>query len=146
MTAINLSRRVPMLAIVVAAAVAVMLGAAASARADASVSVSVDGHLRGLATFYDNGDYFVICDKRKDNLPVAVRYSYIRKNGTIQRGAHWHTTGVDGRGNPNHQGTQIYGCSYGLHDFAENRRVWFQACVRHEGGALTCSKTQVTRA
>jgi hypothetical protein len=136
----------PKVAIAVVAAVAAMLGATTSAQASATVSVSFDGHLRGLATFIDDGDDFRICDERKDNLPVAVRYSYIRKNGTIQRGTHWHTAGVDGPGSPDSDGFVAKGCSFGLHDFKEGRRVWFQACVKQIGGALTCSNTQVTRA
>jgi hypothetical protein len=131
-------------ALALLAALAVVLSAAASARADAKKSVSLDGHLRGVASFFHHGDYFYVCDERQDNLPVGVRYSYMRKNGTRQTGSHWHTTGVEGRGNPNENGTQVYGCSYGEHDFAERSRVWFQACVRHPGGSETCSKTEVT--
>jgi hypothetical protein len=142
--AINVSSKFAILALTLFAAAAVLLSAAASARADAKVSVSLDGHLRGVVSFVHSGDHFTVCDKRKDNLPVGVRYAYMRKDDTRQTGAHWHTVGVDGRGNPNEHGTQIYGCSYGEHDFAEGSNLWFQACVRNTGGALTCSRTQVT--
>jgi hypothetical protein len=140
---ISLSSTVPKLAIVAAAAVAIILGAAASARATTEVSVSYDGHLRGLATFRDIGDWFEICDERADNLPVAVRYSYIRKDDSTQRGTHWHKVGKDGFG-PSQNGLALEGCSFFNHDFAEDRRVWFQACVGHPGGTLTCGKTEVT--
>jgi hypothetical protein len=93
------SSKVPTPAIVVVAAVAVMLSAPASAKANPSVSVSFDGHLRAVATFIQFGDWFQICDHRRDGLPVAVRFSYIRKDGSIQRGIHWHTAGVQGIGN-----------------------------------------------
>jgi hypothetical protein len=37
------------------------------------------------------------------------------------------------------------GCSFYDHNFAEGRRVWFQACVAQpEEGVLTCGHTQVT--
>jgi hypothetical protein len=132
-------------AITLAAALAVTLSVAASAQADANVSVSFDGHIRGLASFIAWGDDFRICDRRADNLPVAIRYSYIRKNGTTQRGYHWHTAGVAGLGAPDANGTRMHGCSYGLHNFGENRKVWFQACVgQQEESTLTCGRTQVT--
>jgi opacity protein-like surface antigen len=127
------------------AAVAVTLSVAASAQADANVSVSFDGHIRGLATFFSIGDEFRICDRRRDNLPVGVRYSYIRKNGTTQRGQHWYSMGVGGVGEPDSHGYREKGCSYDDHNFGEGRRVWFQACVgQPEEGHFTCSKTQVT--
>jgi len=134
-------------AIAIAAAMAVMLGAAAAARADATQTISFSGHLRGEAAFFDDvdGETFRICDRYKDNLPVVVRFSYIRKNGTRQTGAHWHTAGVDGRGTPDSGGYRQQGCSYGLHDFGEGRRVWFQACVKQpEEGTVTCGRTEVT--
>jgi hypothetical protein len=140
----SLSRNVAKVGIVLAAAVALALSVAASARADANVSVSFDGHIRALATFIAWGDEFKICDMRRDNLPVGVRYSYVRKNGTTQRGGHWHYAGVDGRGEPDSGGFREQGCSYGDHDFAEGRRVWFQACVTQPEGQLTCGNTQVT--
>ncbi len=134
------------LAITLAAAAAMTLGAAASASADANVSVSFGGHIRGLATFYSAGDEFRICDRQRDNLPVGVRYSYVRTNGTTQRGQHWHYWGVDGVGNPDSHGYPEKGCSYGDHNFGERRRVWFQACVgQPDEGHVTCGKTQVTR-
>jgi hypothetical protein len=132
------------LATVVVVAVAVMLSATAPARADAVVSVSYDGHLRAYASFLDWGDWLSVSDERKDGLPVAVRFSYIRKNGTKQTGTHWHTAGVDGFGNPNPDGIRIRGTSFGNHNFGERRWVWFHACVRHPGGALTCGKTEKT--
>jgi hypothetical protein len=128
------------------AATAALLFTAAPAQANTNVSVSFDGHIRGLATFIPSGDWLRICDRRKDNLPVAVRFSYIRKNGTRQTGTHWHTAGVDGLGNRGPEGERRKGCSYGNHNFGEGRSVWFQACVRHAGGALTCSKTVRTTA
>ena len=129
------------LAIVVSGAVALTLTAAVTARADATQSVSFGGHVRGEAAFFDHVDHetFRICDVYRDNLPVVVRFSYIRKNGTRQTGAHWHTAGVGGLGNRG-----VRGCSAGSHNFAEGRRVWFQTCVRHVGGAETCSPTEVT--
>jgi hypothetical protein len=142
---ISLSSTLPKLAIIVAAAVAITLGAAASAQANAFSDVSLDGDLRGGAAFLDSGDWFVICDEYRDDLPLAVRYSYIRKDGTTQTGTHWHKAGVDGLGNRGPTGP-ARGCSFGNHDFAEDRRVWFHACVAHVGGALTCSKTEVTKA
>jgi hypothetical protein len=132
------------LAMVLVAATATMVFAAAYARADARVSVAYDGHLRAEAQFEDYGDYFKICDRRRDNLPVAVRFSYIRRDGTRQTGTHWHTAGVDKIGNVGPGGITDVGCSYGNHNFAEKSRVWFQACVGHGGGALTCGKTIVT--
>lgn len=132
--------------IIVIAAVAVMLGAAASAWAEANVSVSFDGKMRGQARFEDYGDYFKICDRERDNLPVSVRFSYIRRDGSRQTGTHRHTAGVDGIGNVGPGGITDIGCSFGNHNFAEGSRVWFQACVEHAGGNLTCSRTQVTRA
>jgi hypothetical protein len=132
-------------AVALVAAVAVTLSVAASAHADADVSVAFDGHIRGLATFIAWGDDFRICDRRRDNLPVYVQYSYIRKNGTTQRGGHSHIFGVGGLGAPDWNGTRMHGCSYGLHNFAENSRVWFRACVGHpEESTLTCGRTQVT--
>jgi hypothetical protein len=143
----SLPARLSMLAIAVFATVAATLGVAASARAaDATVSVSFDGHLRGVAAFRGIGDWLEICDERRDGLPVAVRYSYIRKNGTVQRGTHFHTAGVGGLGNPGFLGLRSPGCSFGNHNFGEGRRVWIQACVQHGDGTETCSKTQVTRA
>jgi hypothetical protein len=138
--------RVAMLAAVLAAAVGVMLSVATSARADASVSVSFDGELRGEAYFREYGDSFLVCDRYQDRLPVGVRFSYIRKNDTKQTGAHWHTAGVKGKGSPYPNGTSVFGCSYGEHNFGEDRPVWFQVCVRHPGGALSCSKTEKTAA
>jgi hypothetical protein len=139
------SRDFAKVAIALAAAVAVTLSVAASARADADVSVSFDGHIRGLASFIAWGDDFRICDRRADNLPVYVRYSYVRKNGTTQRGSHSHTFGVNGLGAPDWNGTRMHGCSYGLHNFGEGRKVWFQACVSQpEESTLTCGRTQVT--
>jgi hypothetical protein len=135
------------LAMVLVAAAAVMLGAATSAHADASQSVSLGGHVRGHAAFFADvdGESFRICDRYRDNLPVVVRFSYIRKNGTTQRGSHSHIFGVDGLGAPDWNGTRMHGCSYGLHNFGENRKVWFQACVGHpEESTLTCGRTQVT--
>jgi hypothetical protein len=143
------SSTVPTPAIIVVAAVAVMLSAPASAKANPSVSVSFDGHLRAVATFIEFGDWFQICDHRRDGLPVAVRFSYIRKDGSIQRGIHWHAAGVEGIGNsppPDAPGLIGPGCSFGNHDFGEGRRVWFQACVRHADGHLQCGRTEVTRA
>lgn len=63
----------------------------------------------------------------------------------IQRGTHWHKAGVEGFGNRGPLG-RTRGCSYGNHNFAEHHKVWFQACVAHAGGNLTCSETQVTTA
>jgi hypothetical protein len=147
---IGLSRRVPRLAVVLvaAAAVAATLSTAGSARAgaDANVSVSFDGHIRGLATFFAAGDELRICDRRRDGLPVQLQYSYIRKNGTTQRGIVVHTRGVDGVGSPAKDGVGEKGCSYEDHNFGEERRVWIQACVRRSLEVLTCSKTQVTLA
>jgi hypothetical protein len=134
------------LVIVGAAALAVTLGTASYALANADQTVSLDGSVRGEALFIDGGDRFRICDLKRDNLPVGVRYSYIRKNGTVQRGAHWHTAGVDGFGSPLITGFRMPGCSFGEHNFGEGRRVWYQACVRHAGGALTCSEVEVTAA
>lgn len=127
--------------VAVVAAVAVALVAAAGALADAKDAVWHEGHIRGESAFFDDidGESFRICDVRKDNLPVGVRFSYIRRNGTRQTGAHWHKTGVDGLGNRG-----VRGCSAGSHNFGEGRRVWFQTCIRHRGGALTCSPTEVT--
>jgi hypothetical protein len=142
---ISLSNKVAKPAIVVIAAVAMVLSASVVALADSHRNVSFDGHLRGQASFVSEGDWFRICDKRQDNLPVAVRFSYIRENGSTQRGTHWHTAGVDGSGNRGPLG-RTRGCSYGNHNFGEHRRVWFQACVQHAGGNLTRSSTQVTPA
>ncbi len=131
-----------MIAVVAAvAAVAVALTAAAVAMADAKDTVSFEGHVRGESAFFDDidGESFRICDRSRDNMPVGVRFSYIRKNGTRQTGAHWHTAGVDGLGNRG-----VRGCSAGSHNFGEGRRVWFQTCIKHQGGALTCSPTEVT--
>ena len=129
------------LAMVLVAAAAVMLGAATSAHADATQSISLGGHVRGQAAFFASVDNesFRICDRYRDNLPVVVRFSYIRKNGTRQAGAHWHKAGVDGLGNGG-----VRGCSSGSHNFGEGRRVWFQACVGHGGGNLTCREVEVT--
>ena len=143
---ISLFGRLPKLALVLSAAVAVMLGAASSARADASVSVSLDEELRGEAYFREHGDSFLVCDRYQDGLPVGVRFSYIRKNRSRQTGAHWHTAGVRGQGSPYPNGTSVFGCSFGDHNFGENRPVWFQVCVRHGGGALSCSETEKTAA
>jgi hypothetical protein len=142
-----MTRNIAKVAVVLVAAAAVALSAAASARADADVSVSFDGHRRALATFIAYGDEFRICDTQRDNLPVAVRYSYVRKNGNTQRGTHWHVQGVDGVGTPQKStGYRQEGCSFFDHDFAEHRRVWVQACVRQpEEGTLSCGSTQVTR-
>jgi hypothetical protein len=124
-----------------------MLSVAGSVRADdASVSVSFDGHIRGLAHFHEVGDWLEICDERQDGLPVQVRYSYIRKDGTTQRGVLVHYKGRRGVGTPNRYGQTFLGCSFENHNFGENRRVWIQACVRRSIEVLTCSKTQVTRA
>jgi hypothetical protein len=132
-------------ALALVATIAAMLSVAASAGADANVSVSTDGHIRALATFHSIGDEFRICDRSRDNLPVGVRYSYIRKNDTTQRGQHWHSFGIDGVGNENSLGVPEKGCSFGDHNFGEGRRVWFQACVRpRKEGHLTCGDTQVT--
>ena len=109
-------------AVVLVVAMAMTLGVTSSARADANVSVSFGGHIRGLATFFSAGDEFRICDRRKDNLPVGLRYSYIRKNGTTQRGGVWHQWGVDGVGAPDSHGYQEKGCSYDDHNFGEGRR------------------------
>jgi hypothetical protein len=139
----SVSGRVPKLAMVVVTAVAVMLGAASSARADASVSVSFHGHLRGVASF-DGGD-FRICDERTDNLPVAVRYSYIRQDDTPVRRVQWHTAGAEGSGRPRFPGQFATGCSYAPTQFiGKDRPVWIQACVRHENRSLQCSKVQRT--
>jgi hypothetical protein len=138
--------RVPKLAIALAAALALMLGITASARADASVSISLDGDLRGEAYFREYGDSFLVCDRYQDGLPVVVQFSYIRKNRSRQTGAHWHTAGVKGKGSPYPNGTRVYGCSFGDHNFGENRPVWFRICVRHTGGALSCSETEKTAA
>jgi hypothetical protein len=128
-------------AIAALATVAVMLTLATGVQADAWQTVQYGGHVRGDTAFFDDvdGESFRICDRYRDNLPVVVRFSYIRKNGTRQTGAHWHKAGVDGRGN-----SGVRGCSAGSHNFGEGRRVWFQTCVRHVGGALTCSPTEVT--
>jgi hypothetical protein len=124
-----------------------MLSAAGQARADeASVSVSMDGHIRGLAYFHDEGDWFEICDKRQDGFPAQLRYSYIRKDGTTQRGVVAHWRGARGIGTPNRYGQTFLGCSFENHNFGEGRKVWIQACVRQSAEVLTCSKTQVTRA
>jgi hypothetical protein len=139
------SMRLPKLVLLIAVAAAMALVSATQARADASVSVSYDGHIRGLATFIADGDWMRICDRRQDGLPVIVRFSYIRKNGSRQTGSHIHTQGVDGAGNAGPEGARK-GCSYGNHNFGEHRSVWLQACVRHGGGALTCSKTTKTTA
>jgi hypothetical protein len=143
-TAMSSSSKVPKLAIVVVAAVAVTLSAAASAWADRTVSVAFDDHLRAQATYVAFGDWLKVCDRRRDNLPVVVRFSYIRKNGTRQTGSHWHRAGVDGLGNRDWNGMRFPGCSYGNHDFGEGRSVWLQACARHPGGALTCGETVKT--
>ena len=132
------------LAIVVVTAVAVMLSAAGSARADASVSVSFHGHLRGIAYFH--GGDLKSCDKRKDNLPVAVRYSFIRQDDTPVRRTQWHTAGVEGSGRPRIPGQFVTGCSYAPAQFiGKDRPVWIQACVRHENRSLQCSKVQRTK-
>jgi hypothetical protein len=144
---ISLSRAVPRLAAVLVVALAVMLSSAGSAGADnASVSVSFDGHIRGLAYFHDDGDWLEICDERQDGLPVQLRYSYIRKDGTTQWGVVAHYKGRRGAGTPNRYGQTFLGCSFENHNFGEGRRVWIQACVRRSTEVLTCSKTQVTRA
>jgi hypothetical protein len=136
--------RLARIVIPIVAAAAMTLSVAALARADADVSVAYGGHRRALATFIAYGDEFRICDTKEDNLPVAVRYSYIRKNGAVQRGVHWHIQGVAGRGTPSNTGYRMEGCSFYDHNFAEGRRVWFQACVRQPNGDLTCGGTQVT--
>jgi hypothetical protein len=143
---VSLSRAAPRLAVALLAAVALILGGATSARADASVSVTFDEELRGEAYFREYGDSFLVCDRHQDGLPVGLRFSYIRKNRTRQTGAHWHTAGVKGKGSPYPNGTSVYGCSFGDHNFGENRPVWFQVCVRHRGGALSCSETEKTAA
>jgi hypothetical protein len=129
------------LAMALVAAAAVTLAAATAAHADATQSISLGGHVRGQAAFFADvdGESFRICDRHRDNLPVVVRFSYIRKNGTRQTGAHWHKAGVDGLGNGG-----VRGCSSGSHNFGEGRRVWFQACVGHGGGNLTCREVEVT--
>jgi hypothetical protein len=140
----NPSLTVTRLAIAVVAAAAVMLTAAGVAVADATDRVSHGGHVRGDTYFEDSidgGEAFRICDRYRDNLPVGVRYAYIRKDDKRQTGAHWHTAGVAGEGNAG-----VKGCSTGSHNFGEGRRVWFQTCLRHVGGALTCSQTEVTTA
>jgi hypothetical protein len=129
------------MAITIAAALAMTLGAAAPASADAKQTLSWRGHDRAEGAFFDDvdGESFRVCDLRRDNLPVVVRFAYMRRNGTRQTGAHWHTAGVDGRGNGG-----VRGCSSGHHDFGEGRRVWHQVCIRHGGAAETCTATEVT--
>jgi hypothetical protein len=141
--AMSTSATAAKLAVIAVVAAAVMLGAAAAARADATQTISFGGHVRGEAAFFEDidGESFRICDLYRDNLPVVVRFSYIRKNGTRQTGAHWHKTGVDGLGNRG-----VRGCSAASHNFGEGRRVWYQACVGHAGGALTCNDVEVTTA
>jgi hypothetical protein len=134
-------------AIALTAALAVMLGAAIGAQADSYKSAVFNGHRVGLAGFQSYGDWFEVCDEEKDNLPVGVRFSYIRKDGTRQTGSHWHEAGVDGLGNRAPEGNfRRRGCSYGNHNFGEGRSVWFQACVIHPGGSETCSPVQRTTA
>lgn len=142
---IGLSSRLLKLALVAVAAIAVLLSAAASAGADASASVSFHGHLRGKA-FFDGSD-FKVCDERKDNLPVAVRYSYIQRGGKPVRGTQWHTAGVEGAGKPRIPGQFVFGCSYATVRFiGTGQPVWVQACVRHENRSLQCGKVNKTRA
>src|SRR4051812_10012595 len=130
-------------ATVALATIAMVLGAAAVASADRNINVSMGGHLRGTASFIAEGDWLRICDKRQDNLPVAVRYSYLKKNHQVQRGTLFHTAGMNGFGTPGPLG-RTRGCSYGNHNFAENSSVWLQACVRDSGANLTCSPTVKT--
>ena len=139
----RLPSRLAKVALLVAVAAAMALIAATQARANVNVSVSYDGHIRGLATYISDGDWMKICDRRRDGLPVVIRFSYIKKNGQRQTGAHTHSRGVDHAGNAGPEGARK-GCSYGNHNFGEHRTLWIQACVRHGGGALTCSKTQKT--
>jgi hypothetical protein len=146
---IGLLSRVLKLALVAVGAIAVLLSAAASAGADASASVSFHGHLRGKAFFEAGLNDFKICDKRKDNLPVAVRYSFIQRGGKAVRDTQWHTAGVEGAGRPapGHRGQFIFGCSYANVGFiGTNQPVWLQACVRHESGSLQCGKVNKTTA
>ena len=84
-----------------------LLTAVASGRADASASVSFHGHLGGKAFIEAGLDDFKICDKRKDGLPMAVRYSYIQQGGKAVRGTQWHVAGVEGAGRPEpgHEGS-----------------------------------------
>ena len=138
------SMRLPKLALLLAIAAVMALVGTTQARADANVSVSFDGHIRGLATYIQDGDWMRICDRREDGLPVYVRFSYIKKNGQRQTGSHAHKAGVNNPGNPGPEGRRK-GCSYGNHNFGEGRTVWIQACVGHAGGNLTCSKVQATR-
>jgi hypothetical protein len=139
-----MSTKIQQLAIILVVVAAVYPTTASVADPPASVeaSVSFHGDLRGVASFIHDGDWFEICDRRKDNLPVAVRFSYIRKNGTIQRGIHWHTAGVEGYGNRAPNGAHYPGCSYGNHNFGETRSVWFHACVRHADMHLQCGRTE----
>ena len=130
--------------LLVALTAAMALVGATQARADANVSVSFDEHIRGLATYIQDGDWMRICDRRRDGLPVYIRFSYIKKNGERQTGSHAHTAGVDKPGNAGPEGRRK-GCSYGNHNLGEKRTVWIQACVGHAGGNLTCSKVQPTR-
>jgi hypothetical protein len=129
------------LVIAVVAALAVTLCAATVALADAKDAVTFEGKVRGDTAFFDDidGESFRVCDRYRDRMPVGLRFSYMRKNGTRQTGSLWHKTGVDGLGN-----SGVRGCSASSHNFGERRRVWFQTCIRHVGGALTCSPVEVT--
>src|SRR5262245_27792500 len=120
---IKSSTTVRKLAVCVVSAAAVTFGVATGASADATQALPFEGHMRAQAAFFDHVDHesFRICDLYRDGMPVGVQFSYIRKNGTRQTGALWHTAGVEGLGNRG-----VRGCSAESHNFAEGRRVWYR--------------------
>lgn len=106
-------RRLHRASVVGASAAALLLGFASSASAGITNTSSVEG---GYAIFQDYGDKFVVCDTALDGWSVYVTYTYIRKDGTEQRGTHYNTAGNDT-------------CRTFDHDFGEGRTVNFRACL-----------------
>ncbi|TYK52603.1 hypothetical protein [Actinomadura decatromicini] len=104
----------PVRALIIAVTgVATTLTFATAAHAGRGATSSMTG---SRVTFDPNGDKFTVCDTSWDGWDPYVKYEYIRKDGTLQKGEHYVHSG---------DGT----CDTFSHKFTAGRSVQFVACV-----------------
>ncbi|TYK52602.1 hypothetical protein [Actinomadura decatromicini] len=107
-----------------AVAVAVLLGSSTAAYAGRDAKSTIEG---SYTEFHSNGDKFYNCDTDYDLFTAYVDYSYIRKDGSVQKGKHY---------NPGGRGD----CATFDHDFGEGRPVQFRSCVDVPIGIDPCDR------
>lgn len=106
------------------AAIATLLGSSTAAYAGRDAKSTIEG---SYTEFISKGDKFYNCDTDFDLFQSYVEYTYIRKDGSLQRGQHY---------NPGDRGD----CATWAHNFGEGRPVQFRSCVDYSVGIDPCDR------